>query len=92
MYGAVTCLAAPPTPKWCSYGFDQGDKPAELVFFRGNPELRLQGKTVRLAEEHGIWEETVTFATISYWTEGIEYRNQRIVIYLDRVFWPCEKM
>src|SRR5688572_8137685 len=71
-WGGANCLAAPPTPKWCSYGFDQGDKHAELVFFRGDPELRLQDKTVKLAEQHGSWEEAVIFATINFWAEGIE--------------------
>lgn len=91
IWEVASCLARPPTPKWCSYGFDQGEKPAELVFFRSGPELRLRGKTSNLADGNPFWVEQMTFATIDYWTEGIEYRNQQIVIYKSRVFWPCEK-
>lgn len=88
--GVATCLAAPPTPKWCSYGFDDTDEPAELVFFRSGPEFRLKGKTLKLAD-NPFWVELMTFATIDYVTEGIEYHDRQIIIYKDRVFWPCEK-
>jgi len=91
MCGAAACLAASPTPKFCSYGFGDTDEPAELVFFRSGPEFRLRDKTLKLADGNPFWMEKMTFATIDYVTEGIEYRNREIVIYRDRVFWPCEK-
>jgi hypothetical protein len=89
--GVATCLAASPTTKWCSNGFDETGEPAELVFSQSGAELRLKGKTSNLAEGNPFWAEYVTFATIDYSTEGIEYRDQQIVIYKDRVFWPCKK-
>ena len=89
--GAATCLAAPPTPKWCSYGFDNTDEPAELIFFRSGPEFRLRGKTLKLEEENLFWMEQVIFGTIDFTSEGGEYHDREIVIYRGRVFWPYEK-
>lgn len=90
IYGAATCLAKSPTPKYCSYGFDETGEPAELVFFENGPEFRLRGKTTNLAEGgNPFWVERVIFGKIDFWNEGTEYRDQKIVLYEDRVFWPC---
>lgn len=66
IWGGANCITAPPTPKYCSYGFDQGNKLAEPVFFSRGPEFRLHGKTSKLADGNPIWVEQVTFATIDY--------------------------
>ncbi len=89
--GVATCYAKSPTSKYCSYGFDETDSPAELVFFDNGPEFRLKGKTTNLAEGNPTWVESMTFGKIDYWTEGIEYRDQEVIIYKDRAFWPCRK-
>jgi hypothetical protein len=89
--GAAVCDAKSPTSKYCSDGFEETGPSAELVFFENGPELRVKGKTINLAEGNPTWVERMTFGKIDYWTEGIEYRDQEIIIYKDRAFWPCRK-
>lgn len=97
IFGAATCYAKSPTSKYCSDGFGEiGEiwetgETAELVFFKNGPEFRLRGKTTNLAEGNPFWSEYMTFGKIDYWTEGTEYRDQEIIIYKDRAFWPCRK-
>jgi hypothetical protein len=86
--GAAACDAKSPTPKYCSYGFDETGPPAELVFFEKGPEFRLRGKTTNLADDP-FWVEHITFGKIDYWSEGTDYHDQDIVLYKSRVFWPC---
>jgi hypothetical protein len=53
----------------------------------GIPTLRIDNKTQELAD----FEDPFTYATVSFATEGIEYKDQKIIIYQDRVFWPATR-
>jgi hypothetical protein len=55
------------------------------------PVLHIGSKSEDLAADGQPWKEKLTFATIAYSMEGVEYKGEKIVIYQDRVFWPCEK-
>jgi hypothetical protein len=88
--GAASAYAAAPAEKWCSGGYNLTNNQAELVMRPDGPVLRLGDKTENLAAGGAIWEEKLIFATIDYAQEGVEYKDQKIVIYQDRVFWPCE--
>lgn len=89
--GAVSVYAAAPAEKWCSGAYDLTDRQAELVMLPDGPVLHIGNKTENLAAGGTIWEQKLTFATIDYAVKGVEYKDQKIVIYQDRVFWPCEK-
>jgi len=80
--GAASAHAAT-AQKWCSDGFD---KPAELTLTQA-PVFKVGDKVEALDPE--FWPEDVTFATIDYALEGDEHKDEQIVIYKDRVFWPC---
>jgi hypothetical protein len=93
--GAASADAAEPQ-KWCSRGFSgpnafsgPNDNVLAVLTIGDNVlELRIDGKDV--TDDYG-WEEALTPATISYESEGIEYKNERALLFHGRVFWPCEK-
>jgi hypothetical protein len=82
--GVGTAYSAPPVKEWCSDGFE---KPAELSLSQP-PVFKVGDKIEQLDPE--FWPEDVTFATIDYALEGDEHKDEQIVIYQDRVFWPCK--
>jgi hypothetical protein len=91
LYGAVGASAATGVQTWCSdsYGYD---KPAEWVMPTGGPfVLRVGGKVVDPFEDYAVTEDDFIYTTIDYASEGIEYKKQKILIFRDRVFWPCDK-
>jgi hypothetical protein len=90
MCGVVGANAATAPEKWCSVSYGYGTL-AELVIPPDGPEvLRVDGKITELAD-FALTPEQFTYATIDYASEGIEYKKQKILIVLDRVFWPCDK-
>jgi hypothetical protein len=89
LYSVVATGAATPA-KWCSdsYGYD---KPAELIVpSEGAEVLRVSGKVVNLFDEYAPTGSDFIYATIDYASQGIE-KKQRILIFRDRVFWPCDQ-
>ena len=78
---ATSSYAAEPQ-RWCT-GFGT-DQQAELVFLDEGPFIQIDGKVTELPDK---WH--VHFATMDYESHGITYRDQKVVIYNDRVFWPC---
>jgi hypothetical protein len=53
------------------------------------PEIRVKGRLVERLDKE-FWHEHVIFANIDYASEGEEHKGQQILIYQDRVFWPCD--
>jgi hypothetical protein len=72
--------------RWCSpEGYDQ---PAELVIFDDGPVIKINGKVTEHLNKV-FWREKVIFTTMDYEHGGMMYRDQKLAIYHDRIFWPC---
>lgn len=81
---AVSTYAVEPE-RWCSpEGYDH---PAELVILDDGPVIKINGKAEHLGAEG---QYHLMHATMDYETGGMMYRDQKVMIYHDHVFWPCQ--
>lgn len=80
---ASTCAAEP--ERWCSVA---GDQRAELVFLDSGPIIRVNGKVTEHLDV-ATWRGHVIFATMNYELGQMAYKDQKVVVYNDRVYWPC---
>ena len=82
---AANTYAAEPQ-RWCT---DAGGQRAELVFAdNGPPVIRIKDKVTETLDE-ATWRGHVIFGTMDYELGQMSYKDQKVVIYDDRVFWPC---
>lgn len=82
LWSAASSYAAEPQ-RWCSY--DGYDHPAELVILDDGPVIKINGEV----KEHPD-KEYISFGTMDYLTgSGVMYRDQKVAIYHDHLFWPC---
>jgi hypothetical protein len=96
MCSAVATSAATPVKTWCSDGFD---KPAKILFDPGTSsggdrfEITIGGELQPFddAEEVALsGPNTVRGADLYLYGEGTRGDKQDVIIYRDRVFWPCK--
>ena len=79
---ATSSYAAEPQ-RWCTGVGGSNDQRAELVFL-DNDVIQMNGKVLEKAERAGIM-----IGTMDVVSDGVSYKDQKVVIYRDRVFWLC---
>ena len=79
---AASSHAAEPQ-RWCFGVGGPSDQRAELVFL-DDGVIQMNGKVLEIRER-----ERVMIGTMDVESTGASYKDQRVVIYQDRVFWPC---
>ena len=79
---ATSSYAAEPQ-RWCYGVGGPSDQRAELVFL-DNDVIQMNGKVL-----DNIERESIMIGTMDVKNQGVSYKDQKVVIYQDRVFWPC---
>jgi hypothetical protein len=79
---ATSSYAAEPQ-RWCFGVGGPSDQRAELVFL-DDGVIQMNGKVLEIRER-----ERVMIGTMDVESTGASYKDQKVVIYQDRVFWPC---
>jgi hypothetical protein len=79
---ATSSYAADPQ-RWCFGVGGPSDQRAELVFL-DDGVIQMNGKDLGIRER-----ERVMIGTMDVESTGASYKDQKVVIYEDRVFWPC---
>ena len=79
---ASSSYAAEPQ-RWCFGVGGASDQRAELVFL-DDGVIQMNGKVLGIRER-----ERVMIGTMDVESTGASYKDQKVVIYQDRVFWPC---
>ena len=83
--GAVSASAAP-AKKWCSEGFD---KPAEITL-EDSMRMTIGGQQQEFDDaEVSESPNAVRGADLRLYEEDEPGEKQHVIIFRDRVFWPC---
>jgi hypothetical protein len=80
---SVTSSYAAEPQRWCFGVGGPSDQRAELVFL-DDGVIQMNGKDLGIRER-----ERVMIGTMDVESTGASYKDQKVVIYEDRVFWPC---